>query len=91
LNNVIIFKVKSTKQQPGVIAIAETRCYHQGKDQISIIQSWRQEGHPVNSMEINNTAIQLVVILTTGNRPTLHHQGKEGVVLYILHPVTLII
>jgi len=31
----------------------ETWCYHQGEERISIIQSWRQEGH----LEINKFAI----------------------------------
>jgi len=58
----------------------ESRCYHQGKKQISIIKSWRQEGHPVNGNKQKRQI--LVVILTTRNRPTLPQYGKEGVVLY---------
>jgi len=39
----------------------------------------------IQPMEINKTAIQEDVVLTTGNRPILPQWAKKGVILYVLH------
>jgi len=46
-------------------------------------QDWRQEDHPASGY--NQNFHKLVVILTTGNHPTLPQCGKESVVFYRLH------
>jgi len=63
--------------------MAKTRCYHQGKEWISIIKSWRQERHPAN-VNKQNCHITCYHIDNNGNRPTLPQRGYEGLVLYEL-------
>jgi len=56
----------------------EVWCYHWGEERISIIKSWRQEGHLVNGNKKNIIWFSEAILISENN-PTLPQCGIEDV------------